>query len=80
MEETYVADELKYCEVWTIKDLSSHACTMHVLANFNCPCQGEDSQNSLESQGKTHLSILSGETSLGPLPPSLRNYKLRNDP
>ena len=27
MEETYVADELKYCEVWTIKGLNSPACT-----------------------------------------------------
>ena len=41
MEETYVAGELKNCEVWTIKGPSSPACTrcLRQLQFDNCLCQ-----------------------------------------
>ena len=39
MEETYVADELNYCEVWTVKGPSNPACT-RCLRQLHLPSSG----------------------------------------
>ena len=87
MVETYVADELKYCEVWITKGPSSAAWTRsRCLCQLQLPLSEVTTvkMDCRQAPGKVreHLFInfVRKKRPMGPYLPCLRNVRLQNDP